>query len=143
MQLYFLITFSLFISMHIQVPLVINLYLRVLPFFYFFFSLTPFSIWEWIRCFGISYVPAQYTSISAAKLPWVTTSLSLSLSLSIYPSIYLTLFLYIYLSLSFSHSLALYLSNPILIYPILFFLFYETFTIRSSEADYFLNLTSR
>ena len=70
---------SLFITMHIQVPLVINLYLRVLPLFYFFFSLTPFSIWEWIRCFGISYVPAQYTSISAAKLPWIITSLSLSI----------------------------------------------------------------
>ena len=81
MQLYLLITFSLFISMHIQFPLVINLCLRALPFFYFFFSLTPFSIWEWIRCFGISYVPAKYTSISAAKLPWIITSLSLSFNM--------------------------------------------------------------
>ena len=68
--------------------------------------------------------------------------LSLSLSLSLYLSLSLSISLYIYLSFSLSLcislSVFLSLSNLILIYPILIITFYETFTIRSWEADYFL-----
>ena len=53
-------------------------------------------------------------------------SISLSLSLSVSLSLYLSL------------CISLSLSNLILIYPILIVSFYETFTIRSWEADYFL-----